>query len=70
MPILRRALLEAGRRLQVAGILSEVEDVFHLNLEELEAVPLPDRLNPPMRTGSGQRLAIARLAAPSSPDRR
>jgi phosphohistidine swiveling domain-containing protein len=44
MPVLRRALLEAGRRLQAAGILSEVEDVFHLNLEELEAVSLPDRL--------------------------
>ncbi|HWJ53337.1 MAG TPA: PEP/pyruvate-binding domain-containing protein, partial [Propionibacteriaceae bacterium] len=44
MPILRRSLLEAGRRLQAAGILSEVEDVFHLNLEELEAVSLPDHL--------------------------
>ena len=44
MPILRRALLEAGRRLENAGILSTAEDVFHLNLEELEAVVSPDRL--------------------------
>jgi rifampicin phosphotransferase len=44
MPVLRRALLEAGRRLEDAGVLSEAEDVFHLNLEELEVVPKPDRL--------------------------
>jgi rifampicin phosphotransferase len=45
MPVLRRALLEAGRRLEVAGILSEAEDVFHLNLDELEAMVAPDRLS-------------------------
>ena len=45
MPVLRRALLEAGRRLEVAGILAEAEDVFHLNLEELEEVVAPDRLS-------------------------
>jgi pyruvate,water dikinase len=44
MPVLRRALLEAGRRLQSAEILSEAKDVFHLNLEELEVVVAPDRL--------------------------
>ena len=52
MPVLRRALLEAGRRLQAAGILSEAKDVFHLNLEELEAVTAPDSL----RSGDADRL--------------
>jgi rifampicin phosphotransferase len=44
IPILRRTLLEAGRRLTAAGVLSDSEDVFHLRLEELEAVTDPDRL--------------------------
>jgi rifampicin phosphotransferase len=44
IPILRRTLLEAGRRLAAAGALSEAEDVFHLRLEELEAVTDPDGL--------------------------
>jgi pyruvate,water dikinase len=48
MPILRRALLEAGRRLAVAGILAESEDVFHLHLEELEAIS-------PAEPGGGSR---------------
>ena len=44
LPILRHMLLEAGRRLAGAGVLPEAEDVFHLNLEELEALPGPDHL--------------------------
>jgi rifampicin phosphotransferase len=44
LPILRRTLLEAGRRLTAAGVLSNAEDAFHLRLEELEAVTDPDRL--------------------------
>jgi phosphohistidine swiveling domain-containing protein len=44
LPILRHMLLEAGRRLAEAGVLPEAEDVFHLNLEELEALPGPDQL--------------------------
>ena len=36
MPILRRALLELGRRLAEAGILEAAEDVFHLRFDELE----------------------------------
>ncbi|MEV0623318.1 PEP/pyruvate-binding domain-containing protein [Nonomuraea sp. NPDC050404] len=37
-PILRRSLLELGNRLCEAGVLEEPEDVFHLRLEELEAI--------------------------------
>jgi pyruvate,water dikinase len=44
LPILRRLLLEAGRRLSEAGVLPQAEDVFHLHLEELEALPGPDHL--------------------------
>jgi rifampicin phosphotransferase len=44
IPILRRTLLEAGRRLAAAGVLAEAEDIFHLRMEELEAVTDPDRL--------------------------
>jgi pyruvate,water dikinase len=44
LPILRHMLLEAGRRLAEAGVLPEAKDVFHLYLEELEALPGPDHL--------------------------
>jgi pyruvate,water dikinase len=44
IPILRHTLLEAGRRLAAAGVLAEAEDIFHLRMEELEAVTDPDRL--------------------------
>ncbi|HWM06329.1 MAG TPA: PEP-utilizing enzyme [Actinophytocola sp.] len=46
LPILRRLVLEAGRRLTSAGVLSAAEDVFHLRLEELERCPDPARLAP------------------------
>jgi pyruvate,water dikinase len=39
LPILRRALLEMGRRLHAAGVLDAPLDVLHLRLGELEAVP-------------------------------
>ena len=38
MPILRRTLLELGRRLAEAGILESTEDVFHLRFDELERI--------------------------------
>jgi len=38
---LRRSLLEIGRRLAEAGALASPEDVFHLRLEELEALDSP-----------------------------
>jgi pyruvate,water dikinase len=44
IPMLRRTLLEAGRRLVAAGVLPEAEDVFHLRLAELEAFTEPDGL--------------------------
>ena len=44
MTILRRMLLEAGRRLSEVGVLPKAEDVFHLRLEELEALSRPDHL--------------------------
>src|SRR5215213_4025650 len=45
IPILRHMLLEAGRRLVEAGVLPEAQDVFHLHLEELEALTGPDYLS-------------------------
>jgi pyruvate,water dikinase len=39
MPLLRRALLEIGRRLHASGVLDGPEDVYHLRLDEIEALP-------------------------------
>jgi pyruvate,water dikinase len=36
-PTIRRVSLELGRRLVLAGALDDVDDVFHLRLEELDA---------------------------------
>jgi pyruvate,water dikinase len=46
LPIFRRALLEAGRRLCAAGVLDTPEDVYHLRLEELEAIADASRIDP------------------------
>jgi pyruvate,water dikinase len=46
LPIFRRALLEAGRRLCAAGVLDTPEDVYHLRLEELEAIADASRIEP------------------------
>ncbi|WP_152361160.1 PEP/pyruvate-binding domain-containing protein [Microlunatus speluncae] len=62
-PVLRRCLLEIGRRLRAAGVLAEPFDVFHLRLEELEAIIDPERLEPAERdrlTRLVRRRAIAR----------
>lgn len=40
-PSIRRAALELGKRLMQAGALGEVEDVFHLRLDELETFGKP-----------------------------
>jgi len=50
LPILRRTLLDLGRRLASAGALEVPEDVFHLRLDELEGVggtwpPPPQLIN-------------------------
>ena len=44
LPILRQSLLEMGRRLSDAGLLDKPEDLFHLRLEELEAIDDPEAL--------------------------
>jgi pyruvate,water dikinase len=44
LPMLRRSLLEMGRRLADVGVLDKPEDVFHLRLEELEAIDDPAAL--------------------------
>ncbi|XYH94680.1 PEP/pyruvate-binding domain-containing protein [Sorangium sp. So ce1128] len=38
MPVLRRTLLELGRRLVGAGVLDTSADIFHLRLDEVEGV--------------------------------
>jgi pyruvate,water dikinase len=38
LPVLHRSLLEFGRRLNDVGVLDVPEDVFHLQLDELERV--------------------------------
>ena len=61
LPILRKSLLEMGRRLCDVGVLDEPEDVFHLRLEELEeidepsAIVEPEKLRATVRTRSARR---------------
>ncbi|MER5388327.1 PEP/pyruvate-binding domain-containing protein [Saccharopolyspora sp. NPDC002686] len=69
-PILRRSLLEIGRRLVDAGMLDDPEQVFHLRLEELEALADPaggDRLRGLVAARSARReeLAGVRLIDPN-----
>jgi len=42
LPLLRASLLEIGHRLTAAGALDRADDVWHLRLEELEALSSPD----------------------------
>lgn len=49
LPIVRRSLLEIGARLRGAGVLSTPTDVFHLRLEELEAIADLDATSEPQR---------------------
>ncbi|MCK2219959.1 PEP-utilizing enzyme [Actinomadura sp. ATCC 31491] len=75
-PVLRRALVELGRRLCRAGVLDRPEDVFHLRLEELEAVtdeteltgPYGTRLRAAARARAAKReeLAGVRLIDPAA----
>jgi pyruvate,water dikinase len=46
LPVLRHAVLEMGRRLAAAGVLSDADDVLHLRLEELEDLGDPATLAP------------------------
>ncbi|MEQ7126052.1 PEP/pyruvate-binding domain-containing protein [Actinopolymorpha sp. B11F2] len=61
LPVLRRSLLEMGRRLCEARVLNVSEDVFHLRLEELEA--LPDVTALPDATASQVRAVVRARAA-------
>jgi pyruvate,water dikinase len=45
-PVLRGALLEAGRRLAQSGVLAEPHDIFHLKLDEVRQLSGPASLSP------------------------
>jgi phosphohistidine swiveling domain-containing protein len=76
LPILRKSLLEMGRRLRDVGVLDVPEAVFHLRLNELEAVNDPanltesekDQLRAGVRTRSARReeLSGVRLIDPAA----
>jgi pyruvate,water dikinase len=70
MPILRRSLLELGRRLTDVGILETAEDVFHLRFDELEGIdgvwPPPVNLREELRHAARRR-AERRLALANTP---
>ncbi|OZM81844.1 PEP/pyruvate-binding domain-containing protein [Pseudonocardia sp. MH-G8] len=67
LPVLRRAVLEMGRRLTATGVLSASDDVLHLRLEELESlddaatvVPAEaERLRAAVRSRSARRAELA-----------
>jgi pyruvate,water dikinase len=61
MPVIRRALLEIGRRLVDAGILATPEDLFHLRLEELE--PLASSWPPDRHTVDALRETVQQRSA-------
>jgi phosphohistidine swiveling domain-containing protein len=73
LPILRRSLLEMGRRLHDVGILDNPEDVFHLRIEELEEIEDPltldaEAIRDAVRVRSARReeLAGVRLIDPAA----
>jgi rifampicin phosphotransferase len=63
LPILRRSLLEMGRRLCVVGVFEEPEEVFHLRLEELEAITDPSMLAASRPSTSSGRIQAKKLRA-------
>ncbi|WP_222710414.1 PEP/pyruvate-binding domain-containing protein [Quadrisphaera setariae] len=72
-PTIRRFLRASGRRLEAAGVLDDVEDVFWLRLAELEAAgagdrtPLGDRVAARKEVWRGQRLATPPQLLPQPP---
>jgi pyruvate,water dikinase len=62
LPFLRRSLLEMGRRLHEAGVLDDPGDVFHLRLEELEAIDDPSAIEDPETLRAAVRSRAARRA--------
>ncbi|GAA3140002.1 hypothetical protein GCM10020001_073300 [Nonomuraea salmonea] len=72
-PVMRRALVEMGRRLAQARLLDRPEDVFHLRLEELESLrgtddPAAARLRDVARRRAAKReeLSGVRLIDPAA----
>jgi phosphohistidine swiveling domain-containing protein len=61
LPVLRRTLLEFGRRLAGVGVLDAPEDVFHLKLDELERID--GTWPPPPRLANELRALVARRKA-------
>ncbi|GAA4040785.1 PEP/pyruvate-binding domain-containing protein [Nonomuraea soli] len=66
LPVLRRSLLEIGRRLAERGVLDAPDDVFHLRLEELESGGDGLRETMTARRARRQELAGVRLIDPRS----
>jgi pyruvate,water dikinase len=70
MPVVRRSLLEMGRRLAGIGVLASPEDVFHLRFDELERIgdawPPPAALADDLK-GAAQRRAARRATLASTP---
>ena len=60
LPILRKSLLEMGRRLCDVGVLDTPEDVFHLRLEELEEIDEPSAIVEPEKLRATVRTRAAR----------
>lgn len=61
LPVLRRTLLEFGRRLVDTGVLDVPEDVFHLKLDELERID--GTWPPPPQLAGELRALVARRKA-------
>jgi rifampicin phosphotransferase len=61
LPILRRSLLEMGRRLCDVEVLEQPEDIFHLRLEELEAIDDPAILGESRESASSRHNRAERL---------
>jgi phosphohistidine swiveling domain-containing protein len=59
LPVLRRTLLEFGRRLAGVGVLDVPEDVFYLKLDDLERI---DGAWPPQLAGELRALVVRRKA--------
>ncbi|HEY9290456.1 MAG TPA: PEP/pyruvate-binding domain-containing protein [Microlunatus sp.] len=70
LPLLRRALIEIGRRLADAGVIGDAADVWHLRWDEIESLTPPDQLSGPeaarIRTVIQKRSAV-REALGSTP---
>ena len=70
MPVLRRTLIEMGRRLAEVGVVERPEDVFHLRFEELERAgtvwPLPSALADELKSAARRR-AVRREALADTP---